>query len=198
MKTFDLFEIILRDALISPCRRYSLLAYQDIGDCKPNSHFGGNTLDGLYIAKLWDNEERKMIDTIVKQNEAEAEFFSLNSEILYLKDFKHPSGKDICTRIAQAIHEYVCNTRGRRDLIEVICSRRTYEHLRVELMSSMAYHPGMEPSGVIQFYGCKIRVSDDFPHDFLVTEVWSNDYYYHHSDHCSDAISYMMHGCGRG
>lgn len=201
MKTFDLFEIMLRDALISPCKRYSLLAYQDTGNSNPQSHYNKDTLDGLFIVKLWDNEARETIDTIVRENEEEKQFLSLNSEIVYLKDFRHPSGKVVTDRVAQAIHEFLCKTRGRRDLIEVILSRNSYYEFKNELMCRQSFVPNSAYGEIFQFMGCKIRVSEDLPYDFLVTEIWTNEPPYHNND-CRDDIWNMfpniMGGCGLG
>lgn len=174
MKTFDLLDLTLKDALISPCRRYSLLSYMEIKTTEAYAHFGKDALVGTKIAKFWDHEKKACVDIIVKENENKEEFISINKKVRYIKDFKHPSGRDIMSRIAQSIHEFAYNNRCRRDKIEVVCGRFAFETLRIELLSQLPYCPDYTP-GVIQFYGCRVRVADDLPYDYLITEIWTSE-----------------------
>jgi len=189
MEEFDLFELVLRDALLSDCRNYSILSLHKVKGTEPWKHYSKEALEGLRVAKIFDHTSKKLIDTIIRKSEKGREFIEIEGNARLLEDFKHPSGKDLMTRIAQGIHETVCKSRGYRDMIEVVCSRDTYEYLRRELMCR-SFQPPIERGGVIRFYGAKIRVADDLPHDFLVTEIWNHGS--QTSDHCTDALKYSF------
>lgn len=175
MEEFDLFESILRDALLSDCRRYSILSLHKVQDTESRRHYSREVLKGLKVVKLFDHTNKRLIDTIVRKSEKGREFIEVGGDVRLLEDFKHPSGKDLMTRVIKGIHEAACNNRGYRDNLEIICSRYTHEYLRRELMCRMTFNPFEHPDGIIQLYGCKVRIAEqEIIEDFIVTSIYKH------------------------
>lgn len=173
MEEFDLFELVLRDALLSDCRNYSILSLHKVRGTEPWKHYSKEALEGLRVVKIFDHINKKLVDTVIRKSEKGREFVEIEGNVRLLEDFKHPSGKDLMTRIVQRIHEAVCNNRGYREEIEVLCSRYTYEYLRRELMCR-TYNPALEPNGIISLYGCRVKVAaEEMIEEFIVTKVYN-------------------------